>query len=322
MLSTHDVEFVADVADRVVVLADGEMVADGPTAEVVVSSPAFAPQVAKILAPGRWLTVDAACAAALPDGAAVTAPSTARAAAAPASDGRPRRVRAIALRPRSTVARRCSPRSPACWPFGWPLLVDPGAGARPRHRRAAGVRRCCCRCCWPWCCSRSATAAWTPRPWRCSGCCRGRRGAAAARAGTAGIETVFFLLVLGGRVFGRLRVRARLTTLFASALLTGGVGPVAAVPDAGAAWVGLGAGLLPRPAAGRDGAARRYGAVAAYCLRLPAEPVVLAVRHRHGDDSPSCAGRPGARQPAPLPALHPGHLAGAGTPAGPSPTSC
>ena len=49
--STHDVEFVADAADRVVVLADGEVVADGPTADVVVVSPAFAPQVAKVLAP-------------------------------------------------------------------------------------------------------------------------------------------------------------------------------------------------------------------------------------------------------------------------------
>jgi energy-coupling factor transport system ATP-binding protein len=41
----------------VVVLADGEVVADGPTAEVVVGSPMFAPQVAKILAPQPWLTV-------------------------------------------------------------------------------------------------------------------------------------------------------------------------------------------------------------------------------------------------------------------------
>ena len=31
--------------------------ADGPTAEVVVSSPSFAPQVTKILAPQEWLTV-------------------------------------------------------------------------------------------------------------------------------------------------------------------------------------------------------------------------------------------------------------------------
>ncbi|MER6392086.1 ATP-binding cassette domain-containing protein [Streptomyces sp. NPDC001523] len=57
VLATHDVELAAELAHRVVILAGGEIVADGPTAEVVVSSPAFAPQVAKILAPGRWLTV-------------------------------------------------------------------------------------------------------------------------------------------------------------------------------------------------------------------------------------------------------------------------
>jgi energy-coupling factor transport system ATP-binding protein len=39
------------------VLADGEIVADGPTADIVVSSPSFAPQVAKVLAPQAWLTV-------------------------------------------------------------------------------------------------------------------------------------------------------------------------------------------------------------------------------------------------------------------------
>ena len=58
IVATHDVEFVAGVADRVAVLAEGEVVADGPTAEVVVASPAFAPQVAKVLHPDRWLTVD------------------------------------------------------------------------------------------------------------------------------------------------------------------------------------------------------------------------------------------------------------------------
>jgi energy-coupling factor transport system ATP-binding protein len=58
VVATHDVEFVANVADRVVVLADGEIVADGPTADVVVASPVFAPQVAKVMSPARWLTVD------------------------------------------------------------------------------------------------------------------------------------------------------------------------------------------------------------------------------------------------------------------------
>jgi energy-coupling factor transport system ATP-binding protein len=57
-VSTHDVEFVAAAADRVVVMAQGEVVADGPAAEVVAASPMFAPQVAKVLAPQPWLTVE------------------------------------------------------------------------------------------------------------------------------------------------------------------------------------------------------------------------------------------------------------------------
>ncbi|WP_166355946.1 ABC transporter ATP-binding protein [Phytoactinopolyspora limicola] len=59
ILATHDVELVAELATRVVVVADGEVVADGATADVVVGSPTFAPQVAKILAPQPWLTVAA-----------------------------------------------------------------------------------------------------------------------------------------------------------------------------------------------------------------------------------------------------------------------
>ncbi len=58
VVSTHDVEFVAAGSQRVVVLADGEIVADGPTDAVIVASPSFAPQVAKILAPRPWLTVE------------------------------------------------------------------------------------------------------------------------------------------------------------------------------------------------------------------------------------------------------------------------
>ena len=57
VVSTHDVEFVALACDRVVVLAEGEVVSDGPTRDVVLASPTFAPQVAKILSPQRWLTV-------------------------------------------------------------------------------------------------------------------------------------------------------------------------------------------------------------------------------------------------------------------------
>jgi energy-coupling factor transport system ATP-binding protein len=57
IIASHDVELVAEIATRVVVLADGEIVADGEVSEILTSSPAFAPQVAKVLAPARWLTV-------------------------------------------------------------------------------------------------------------------------------------------------------------------------------------------------------------------------------------------------------------------------
>jgi energy-coupling factor transport system ATP-binding protein len=58
LVATHDVEFVARVATRVVVLADGDVVTDAPVAEAISSSPVFAPQVAKVLSPQPWLTVD------------------------------------------------------------------------------------------------------------------------------------------------------------------------------------------------------------------------------------------------------------------------
>ncbi|MFJ9624465.1 ABC transporter ATP-binding protein [Streptomyces sp. NPDC101181] len=69
VVSTHDVEFAARAADRVVVMAEGDVVADGPTSEVIVASPVFAPQVAKILSPLPYLTVDQV-AAVLPGGEA------------------------------------------------------------------------------------------------------------------------------------------------------------------------------------------------------------------------------------------------------------
>ncbi|WKU05671.1 ABC transporter ATP-binding protein [Micromonospora sp. HUAS LYJ1] len=67
VVATHDVELVATLADRVVVMADGDIVADGTTAEVMLASPAFAPQVAKVLAPAPWLTVEQVTAALGPD---------------------------------------------------------------------------------------------------------------------------------------------------------------------------------------------------------------------------------------------------------------
>ncbi|WP_372593857.1 ECF transporter S component [Actinotalea sp.] len=68
-------------------------------------------------------------------------------------------------------------------------------------------------------------------------------------AGTAGIELVFIVIILGARVLGPgFGFALGSTTLFTSALLTGGVGPWLPYQMLAASWVGLGAGLLP----GRD----------------------------------------------------------------------
>jgi len=85
-------------------------------------------------------------------------------------------------------------------------------------------------------------------------------------AGTAGIETVFFILVLAGRVFGAgFGFALGCTSLFASALLTGGVGPWMPYQMFGCAWVGMFAGLLP-PLRGKAEVAMLagYGALAGY----------------------------------------------------------
>jgi energy-coupling factor transporter ATP-binding protein EcfA2 len=62
LVATHDVEFVAQAAHDVVVLAEGEVVSAGPVRRVLAESPAFAPQVTKVLGP-PWLRVDEVVAA-------------------------------------------------------------------------------------------------------------------------------------------------------------------------------------------------------------------------------------------------------------------
>ncbi len=89
-------------------------------------------------------------------------------------------------------------------------------------------------------------------------------------AGAAGIETVFFLLILGARVYGPgFGFVLGSVTMFASALLTGGVGPWLPFQMMASSWIGLGAGLLPR-ARGRGEIVLLafYGVLAAYAYGL------------------------------------------------------
>jgi len=90
-------------------------------------------------------------------------------------------------------------------------------------------------------------------------------------AGTGGVELVFVVIVLGGRVFGPgFGFALGSTTIFASALLTGGVGPWLPFQMLAASWVGLGAGLLPRRLRGRSEVAlvAGYGALAALAFGI------------------------------------------------------
>lgn len=68
-----------------------------------------------------------------------------------------------------------------------------------------------------------------------------------AGAGVTGFEAVFFLMIPAGRVHGRVfGFVLGAVTIVASALLTGGVGPWLPFQMLGAAWIGFGAGCLPR----------------------------------------------------------------------------
>ncbi len=88
--------------------------------------------------------------------------------------------------------------------------------------------------------------------------------------GTAGLEPIWVILVLGGRALGPgFGFALGAVSLFSSALLTGGVGPWLPFQMLGAAWVGLGAGLLPQVRGKAElGLLALYGAVASFAYGL------------------------------------------------------
>jgi energy-coupling factor transport system substrate-specific component len=103
-------------------------------------------------------------------------------------------------------------------------------------------------------------------------------------AGTGGVELVFFLLIVAGRVFGPgFGFVLGCTSLFASALMTAGVGPWLPYQMLVAAWVGMGAGLLPRRVTGKAEIAMLvvYGVLAAYAfgllMNLSGWPFILGI---------------------------------------------
>jgi len=103
-------------------------------------------------------------------------------------------------------------------------------------------------------------------------------------AGIAGLELVFFLLIIAGRVFGAgFGFVLGCTSLFASALLTSGVGPWLPFQMLASAWIGMGAGMLPRRFTGKAEIAVLvvYGVVCSYVfgmlMNLSSWPFALGI---------------------------------------------
>ncbi|HEX5566376.1 MAG TPA: ECF transporter S component [Streptomyces sp.] len=158
-----------------------------------------------------------------------------------------RRTRAVRLGPRS-VAALVIVSAIGVAAFGWPLLADSSSGLA--HSRDA-----------PWLFAALlplllavvvATITDTGLDAKAVAMLGVLAAAGAALrplgAGTAGLEPMFFLMVLSGRVLGPgFGFVLGAVSMFASALLTGGVGPWLPFQMLSMGWVAMGAGLLPGP---------------------------------------------------------------------------
>lgn len=92
-----------------------------------------------------------------------------------------------------------------------------------------------------------------------------------ASTGVGGVEAVFILLILAGRAFGaRFGMLLGAATIALSSALWGGIGPWTPFQIFACAWVGAGAGLLPRRVRGKAELWMLcgYGVVASYVFGL------------------------------------------------------
>ncbi|BCW72910.1 ATP-binding cassette domain-containing protein [Arthrobacter sp. NicSoilB8] len=92
-----------------------------------------------------------------------------------------------------------------------------------------------------------------------------------ASTGVGGVEAVFILLILAGRAFGaRFGLLLGAATIAVSSVMWGGLGPWTPFQIFACAWVGAGAGLLPRGVRGRAELWMLcgYGALASYAFGL------------------------------------------------------
>ncbi|WP_432158960.1 ECF transporter S component [Streptomyces sp. bgisy153] len=176
------------------------------------------------------------------------APRTGRGAAAPGDAGPRRRVRAVRLGARSVVTLGLV-SAVGVAALTWPFFAPPDSSAVAHAQDA------------PWLfagllvllvavvAATIAESGMGPKAVAMLGVLAAT-GAALRPigAGTAGLEPMFFLMVLSGRVLGPgFGYVLGCVTMFASALLTGGVGPWLPYQMLCMGWFTMGAGLLPGP---------------------------------------------------------------------------
>lgn len=262
VIATHDPAFAAEIADRVVPMAEGGL-----------GAPVAVAPVAGAASPGAADQVDASCRIQAVSGG--TSPSPRNIAALPAARGSQPEfgipIRADRPRRRLTgaPAALAAVNLAALAAFGWPLL----AAALPAQAQAAA----------PVIAVALAPVAALLVLSLLDGTVRSAHslallgtlaaiGAAIRIAGTGvgGVEAVFILLILAGRAFGpRFGLLLGMLTIALSSLVTGGIGPWTPFQMFACAWVGAGAGLLPR----MRGAAEIvllcvYGVAASYAFGL------------------------------------------------------
>ncbi|MCX3059508.1 ECF transporter S component [Streptomyces beihaiensis] len=165
---------------------------------------------------------------------------------APTGTGHVRQARAVRLGPRSTAALTLVSAIGVA-AFCWPLITGPGSQVSAHAQDAPWLFAALLVLLVAVVAATISESGLGPKAVAMLGVLAA--AGAALRpigAGTAGIEPMFFLMVLSGRVLGPgFGFVLGSLSMFASALLTGGVGPWMPFQMLAMGWFSMGAGLLP-----------------------------------------------------------------------------
>ncbi|HKT56272.1 MAG TPA: ATP-binding cassette domain-containing protein, partial [Microbacterium sp.] len=266
LLATHDADFVAALGARILPMRDGVVPAEPASSTATATAPAPTPSriqhQAIVQHPLPRTDEDRTGAAGIHTESSRSSHRTPDRARSP----HPRSLTGSRLLPLALIAANLVGLASFCWP-----LV---AAALPAEADAAA----------PWAALALAPIAVVVAVAALDGAVRSAHTLAylgvlaaigtavrIASTGVGGVEAVFILLVLAGRAFGaRFGMLLGVATIALSSTVFGGIGPWTPFQMFACAWVGAGAGLLPRRVRGwtEIGMLCLYGAAASYVFGL------------------------------------------------------